>query len=378
MARVGGHAGSGLRGRAPAIGPARRASPARGAPPGQAPRPRAALARAPAPAGVAAAPGRAPAPAARPGGGGGVWSRGGAGGPPARGAAVVPSLERLYQLSPLQPLPSAAGGGGDEPAWRHGVFLVSVDDKPPTPTRSPQEKSPDYYANVGDAIRTLREDVPALFERELNYGIYREDIVFRDPRNSFAGMKNYKLIFWSLRFHGRIFFTRLYVEVRRIWQPSDGVISMRWTVHGIPRVPWEAEGIFDGISQYKLDGQGKIYEHAVDNVILRDPPMQGLGPLLAGLNLVPGAPQQPVPGAWFRGLEQERGAAAAAPVASRAALAGEGSSSSGGSGSSSGGGGGGGSSWGEGWLPAGLQAGPLAAEQLLPAPAALPVAADSG
>jgi hypothetical protein len=127
--------------------------------------------------------------------------------------------------------------------------------------------------------------------------IYRDDITFRDPRNAFSGLKNYKLIFWSLRFHGRIFFTKLYVEVRRIWQPQDGLICMRWTVHGIPRVPWEAEGLFDGISQYKLDSEGKIYEHSVDNVILRDPPMQGLGPLLAGLNLVRAPPQQAVPGA---------------------------------------------------------------------------------
>lgn len=96
--------------------------------------------------------------------------------------------------------------------------------------------------------------------------IYRDDITFRDPRNSFSGMKNYQTIFWSLRFHGRIFFKQLYVEVRRIWQPSDGVISMRWTVHGVPRVPWEAEGTFDGISTYKLDSDGKIYEHAGERV----------------------------------------------------------------------------------------------------------------
>jgi hypothetical protein len=49
----------------------------------------------------------------------------------------------------------------------------------------------------------------------------------------------------------------------------------------------------------------------VDNVILRDPPVQGM-PLLAGLNLVPGAPQQPCPGAWFRGLEERATAAASA------------------------------------------------------------------
>lgn len=65
--------------------------------------------------------------------------------------------------------------------------------------------------------------------------IYTPDIVFRDPRNCFKGMQNYQLIFWSLRFHGRIFFSKLYVEVKRIWQPEDSVIKMRWTVHGIPR-----------------------------------------------------------------------------------------------------------------------------------------------
>jgi hypothetical protein len=54
--------------------------------------------------------------------------------------------------------------------------------------------------------------------------IYREDVVFRDPRNTFKGLKNYKTIFWSLRFHGRLFFSRLYVDVQRIWQPDDAQI----------------------------------------------------------------------------------------------------------------------------------------------------------
>ena len=91
--------------------------------------------------------------------------------------------------------------------------------------------------------------------------IYREDITFRDPRNTFHGMKNYQTLFWSLRFHGQLFFSRLYVDVKRIWQPEDSAIKMRWTVHGVPRLPWQAEGLFDGISTYKLDHTGKIYEH---------------------------------------------------------------------------------------------------------------------
>jgi len=61
----------------------------------------------------------------------------------------------------------------------------------------------------------------------------------------------------------------------------------RWTVHGIPRVPWEAEGIFDGVSTYKLDSAGKIFEHSVDNMILRDPPIVTNPAFMAALNLQP-------------------------------------------------------------------------------------------
>lgn len=260
------------------------------------------------------------------------------------------ALERVYQLNgdlARQLWDDEPSIHSDSRLWDPGCFLVTVDDKPPRAKseaksggNKPQpgngrpgpggEKSPDYYANVGDAIRTLREDIPLLFERELNYDIYREDIVFRDPRNTFAGMRNYKTIFWSLRFHGRIFFRSLYVDVQRIWQPDDSVIRMRWSVHGVPRLPWEAEGIFDGISQYRLDSQGLIYEHSVDNVILRDPPMQGF-PLLTGLNLVqiPQGMQQPCPGAWITGraatgsAEQRQGGALAAVAVPDRAQAGK-------------------------------------------------------
>lgn len=32
-------------------------------------------------------------------------------------------------------------------------------------------------------------------------------------------------------------------------------------MRGIPRVPWNAEGIFDGVSTFRLDRKGMIYEH---------------------------------------------------------------------------------------------------------------------
>ena len=42
-----------------------------------------------------------------------------------------------------------------------------------------------------------------------------------------------------------------------------GLNRMRWTVHGIPRLPWDTEGVFDGVSTFRLDRSGKIYEHQV-------------------------------------------------------------------------------------------------------------------
>ena len=56
---------------------------------------------------------------------------------------------------------------------------------------------------------------------------------------------------------------------------------MRWTVHGIPRVPWDAEGIFDGVSTFRLDRKGKIYEHQVRSGILISVLVQGQAVCLA-------------------------------------------------------------------------------------------------
>ena len=69
---------------------------------------------------------------------------------------------------------------------------------------------------------------------------------------------------------------------------------MRWTIVGYPRLPAGACGIFDGVSEFRLDSQGKIYEHYVDNVILRDPPMLP-SPILMGWNLISGPSTQAVP-----------------------------------------------------------------------------------
>lgn len=121
----------------------------------------------------------------------------------------------------------------------------------------------------------------------------RDDITFVDPLNTFTGIENYKLIFWALRFHGRILFREISLDVLRIWQPSETVILIRWNLRAVPRVPWEAEGQFQGSSRYKLDRSGKIYEHIVDNLAFNFP--RPLKPAASVLDLVTACPASPNP-----------------------------------------------------------------------------------
>ncbi|KAH1092293.1 hypothetical protein J1N35_019550 [Gossypium stocksii] len=52
----------------------------------------------------------------------------------------------------------------------------------------------------------------------------------------------------------------------------ENVVMVCLTIHGIPQVPWESRGRFDGTSEYKVDKKGKIYGHRVDNIALNSPP----------------------------------------------------------------------------------------------------------
>ncbi|KAJ9171455.1 hypothetical protein P3X46_014822 [Hevea brasiliensis] len=152
----------------------------------------------------------------------------------------------------------------------YGQFSAPV--KQETKLSEQEEEKQNYYVNLGYAIRTLREEFPELFYRELSFDIYRDDVVFKDPLNTFVGIENYKSIFWALRFNGKLFFRALWVDVISVSQPVENVIMVRWTVHGIPRVPWESRARFDGLSEYKLDRNGKIFQHRVDNVAFNLPP----------------------------------------------------------------------------------------------------------
>ncbi|GMH07944.1 hypothetical protein Nepgr_009784 [Nepenthes gracilis] len=209
--------------------------------------------------------------------------------------------ERHPHVSPPAPPRSGPLPHSLTPLQLTNLLTVASDTKlNPTSVRGAQVKEPpgahdnqknDFYVNLGLAVRTLRDDVPRLFTKDLNYDIYRDDITFIDPLNTFSGIEKYKLIFWALRFHGRILFREIDLEVLRIWQPSENMILIRWNLRGVPRVPWEAKGEFQGTSRYKLDRNGKIYEHKVDNLAVNFP--RALKQPVTVLDLVTATPASP-------------------------------------------------------------------------------------
>ena len=114
---------------------------------------------------------------------------------------------------------------------------------------------------VEQTIATLQQDLPTLFECDISYDIYSSAIDFRDPVNHFKGKLNYRIIFWTLRFHGRLFFTELHFDLHNIQQTDTTTIRADWTVRGTLRVPWKAKLFFNGYSLYTLNQEGLITTH---------------------------------------------------------------------------------------------------------------------
>lgn len=110
-------------------------------------------------------------------------------------------------------------------------------------------------------IQTLKQDLPTLFEKDISYDIYTKDIFFKDPVNTFKGKFNYRIIFWTLRFHGKLFFTALFFDLHDVYAKDEQTILADWTVRGTLRVPWKAKILFNGTSTYRLTPEGLIHNH---------------------------------------------------------------------------------------------------------------------
>lgn len=116
-------------------------------------------------------------------------------------------------------------------------------------------------ARISYMIESIERDLPPLFERDIAYDIYSQDICFTDPINTFHGKLSYRLVYWSLRFHGRLFFTQIDLDLHDVKQVDNNVIEAYWTVKGTLRLPWKPQIHFNGTSNYTINEDGLIYKH---------------------------------------------------------------------------------------------------------------------
>ncbi|MFB8791040.1 MAG: DUF2358 domain-containing protein [Potamolinea sp.] len=110
-------------------------------------------------------------------------------------------------------------------------------------------------------IETLKNDLPTLFEKDISYDIYTQNIYFQDPVNKFKWKFNYRIIFWTLRFHAKLFFTEIYFDLHDVKHTEEDIIKAYWTVRGTLRLPWKAGIFFNGDSTYSLNQDNLIYHH---------------------------------------------------------------------------------------------------------------------
>ncbi|MEM1392533.1 MAG: DUF2358 domain-containing protein [Cyanobacteria bacterium P01_H01_bin.150] len=119
----------------------------------------------------------------------------------------------------------------------------------------------EYKSQIEENIKILKHDLPTLLEKDISYDIYTGDILFKDPISKFKWKFNYRIIFWTLRFHAGLFFTDIHFDLHDVSELDENTILANWTVRGTLRVPWKAKIFFNGYSNYKLNQDGLIYEH---------------------------------------------------------------------------------------------------------------------
>lgn len=148
---------------------------------------------------------------------------------------------------------------------------------PPPPPPQPN-RSPDFHANVGTVIDTLRADYPHLLTHPPDFHIYRDDVIISDSTGyRLAGKDAYRTVLFLLRAHAKLFLTAASLHIVSMFYHDDNrpAVHVRWRMRSTPRV-WAATRsdspvIIDGLSVYYLDSSGWVYHHTFESKVRNGP-----------------------------------------------------------------------------------------------------------
>jgi hypothetical protein len=224
---------------------------------------------------------------------------------------VVRVLRRAAHTGPV-PVPRLPRGGvGLGAAARPVVALEPLlwpsspwgSGRVPPPAGPPLYDS-DYYTNRGRATEAIRRDTPLLLECDPDYTVYAPDMVFRESlwgHGVLHGLPTYRRTLRCIRVLLRWSFRRPTLVVTGLGaRGPDAAVHVWWrfeaqprpllggsgaslssssslmaTTPREPRLAPSAPGliVFEGLSVYQFDRQGRICSHEVTNIV---PPPEAL------------------------------------------------------------------------------------------------------
>ena len=106
-----------------------------------------------------------------------------------------------------------------------------------------------------DIVQALHQDY-ARFPHEQSYGLYAEDVYFKDPITEFRGIERYQQMIGLIR----TFFLDCKMDLHQI-QRSGSLIQMEWTLSWNTPLPWKPRIAIPGRSELKLDEADLIVSH---------------------------------------------------------------------------------------------------------------------
>lgn len=104
-------------------------------------------------------------------------------------------------------------------------------------------------------LEILQEDYQR-FPDNQTFGIYDEDVYFKDPLNEFRGVKRYQKMIGFLS----NFFTDIALELHEITQDGTN-IKTEWTLKMTPPLPWKPRLSIPGWSELKVNDDNLIVSH---------------------------------------------------------------------------------------------------------------------
>ncbi|XP_060812282.1 uncharacterized protein LOC132905219 [Bombus pascuorum] len=142
-------------------------------------------------------------------------------------------------------------------------------------------------SNLQNVFDILRKDLPLLFVKQLDYGIYTKDIVFVNNirGTTSVGIQDYFKQVAFLKIIGHLKYAFVKFEVLKMtMHPEDNSIKVRWRIVGMSGTRvfltfwkikvWNSKeqtentpAWYDGFSTFYVNNDGKVFKHVVDKTM---------------------------------------------------------------------------------------------------------------